>query len=319
VAYHLYGYMRDVRVLELLEAQWNRVSLAQLEALGFTRVDISRRVANGWLRAVHEGVFAGRPFIDDQRGRWMAATLTAPQSHLSHASSAALHGYWDRKRHVETVTRPGSGGPRRLDGVFVYRSVTLAGNTTTVDGIPTTTPARAIIEMSPYLDARGLARAVREALRIGATTSADLLRAVDRHFGRRGTRRVLQTLGRYAGLPVDRARSGTEIQALIVLRDAGRPAPHLNHNVAGIEADLSWPDSRLIIEIDGGPFHQDVGEDARKEAAWRAVGWTVHRIAASAVYDHPERLLGLAPPRMNVRDVSIEVIRHGRSRREWAA
>jgi hypothetical protein len=53
---------------------------------------------------------------------------------------------------LETVTRPGNGGPRRIDGLFVYRSLTLAGNTTTVDGIPTTTAERAIIEMAPYLD-----------------------------------------------------------------------------------------------------------------------------------------------------------------------
>jgi hypothetical protein len=140
--------MRDVRLLELLEAQWNRASLAQLEALGFTRRDVSQRVAKGRLRAVHRGVVAGRPFLDDQRGRWMAATLTAPRSCLSHASSAALHAFWDRPRAFETVTRPGSGGPRRLDGVLVHRSVTLAGNTTTIDGIPATTAERAVIELA---------------------------------------------------------------------------------------------------------------------------------------------------------------------------
>jgi Protein of unknown function (DUF559) len=288
--------MRDVRLLELFESQWNRASLVQIEALGFTRWDVGRWVAAGRVRAVHEAVFAGRPFLDDQRGRWMAATLTAPGTCLSHASSAALHGFWDRRRDVETVTRPGNGGPRRLDGLFVYRSVTLAGNTTTIDGIPTTTVERAIIEMAPYVDDRALARAVREALRTKCTTGADVLRAVDRHFARRGTRRVLRTLARYAGLPVDNARSGAEIRALMVLRDADCAPPRLNHKIAGEEADLSWPDHRLIIEIDGGPFHQDVGEDARKEAAWRAAGWTVLRLPSDVVYDSPERLLALAPP-----------------------
>ena len=102
--------MLDVRLLELLERQWNRASLAQLQGLGFSAGDVAYRVATGRLRAVHEGVFAGRPFLDDQRGRWMAATLTAPESYLSHASSAALHGFWDRRRTLETVTRPGNGG-----------------------------------------------------------------------------------------------------------------------------------------------------------------------------------------------------------------
>jgi hypothetical protein len=148
--------MRDVHLWELLETQWNRASLVQIEALGFTRDDVNHRVATGRLRAVHEGVFAGRPFIDDQRGRWMAATLTAPGTCLSHASSAALHGFWDRHRHIETVTRLGNGGPRRIDGLLVYRSLTIAGNTTTIDGIPTTTAERAIIELAPTWTTRFL-------------------------------------------------------------------------------------------------------------------------------------------------------------------
>jgi len=288
--------MRDVRLLELLEGQWNRVSLAQMQALGYTRREVNDRVLAGRLRAVHQGVFAGRPFLDDPRGRWMAATLTAPGTCLSHASSAALHGFWDRWRQVETVTRPGNGGPRRLDDVFVYRSLTLAGNTMTVDGIRTTTPERAIIEMAPYVDNSALARAVREAMRTKQTTSEHLLRTVDAHFRRRGTRRVLRTVAQYTGLPVSQARSGAEIKALMVLRDAGRPTPRLNHKVAGEEADLSWPAEQLIIEIDGGPFHQDVGEDARKEAVWRGAGWTVLRLPCDEVYGAPERLLALAPP-----------------------
>jgi Protein of unknown function (DUF559) len=289
--------MRDVRLFELLEQQWNRASLTQIEALGYTRLDVSRWVAADRLRAVHEGVFAARPFLDDQRGRWMAATLTAPGTCLSHASSAALHGFWDRRRSVEAVTRLGSGGPRRIDGLLVYRSLTIAGNTMTIDGIPTTTPERAIIEMAPHVDDGGLARAVREAVRIGRTTSAELLRTVDDHARRRGTRRVLRTLARYAGLPLSRARSGAEIRALMVLRDADRPLARLNHKIAGEEADLSWAAERLIIEIDGGPFHQDVGEDARKEAVWRAAGWTVLRVPSDDVYNAPERLLAIAPHR----------------------
>jgi hypothetical protein len=288
--------MRDVRLLELLERQWNRVSLGQLEALGFTRADVAYRVATERLRAVHEGVFAGRPFIDDQRGRWMAATLTASDTCLSHASSAALHGFWDRRRPIETVTRPGNGGPRRHDGLFVYRSLTLAGNTTIAEGIATTTAERAIIEMAPHVNPAGLARAIREALRIGATTSAALLRALDAHHRRRGTRKVLRAVASYADLPISRARSGAEVRALMVLRDAGCALPRLNCEVAGIEADLSWPEHRLIVEIDGGPFHLDAGEDARKDTTWRAAGWTVIRLPTDDIYLRPDRLLAAAPP-----------------------
>ncbi len=71
--------------------------------------------------------------------------------------------------------------------------------------------------------------------------------------------------------------------------------PRLNVRLADEEADLSWPGEKLIIEIDGGPFHQDVGEDTRKEAAWRGEGWRVERISSDDVYEHPGSLLALAP------------------------
>ena len=80
-----------------------------------------------------------------------------------------------------------------------------------------------------------------------------------------------------------------------ILRDAGRPLPSLNIRIAGEEADLSWSDRRLIVEIDGGPFHLDVGEDARKEARWKGAGWTVRRLPSDAVYERPSRLLAITP------------------------
>jgi very-short-patch-repair endonuclease len=64
----------------------------------------------------------------------------------------------------------------------------------------------------------------------------------------------------------------------------------LSVRIAGEEADLSWHANRVLVEVDGGPFHLDVGEDAR----WEHAGWTVGRISADHVYERPERLLALA-------------------------
>jgi len=113
---------------------------------------------------------------------------------------------------------------------------------------------------------------------------------------RRGSIRLGKALARFRGLPIERARSGAEVRAMEMIRDAGLELPRLNVDVAGEEADLSWPRKRLIIEIDGGPWHQDAGEDARKEAAWRRAGWEVLRIDADDVYERPRRLLDLSPP-----------------------
>lgn len=143
---------------------------------------------------------------------------------------------------------------------------------------------------------RALARALREAVRRRLTTIGALADRLGRYRRRRGSRRLAAAIARYTGLPVERARSGAEVRALEVLDTAGRPLPRLNVRVAGEEADLSWPGPRLIIEIDGGPFHLDVGEDARKAARWKAADWTVRRVSSDDVYEDPQRLLALAPP-----------------------
>ena len=48
------------------------------------------------------------------------------------------------------------------------------------------------------------------------------------------------------------------------------------------------------MEIDGGPFHLDQGEDRRKQARWERAGWTVRRVPSDDVYENPERLLAAA-------------------------
>lgn len=292
--------MTDVRVAALAARQYNRFSRAQVHALGINDEGIKHRLRDGRWVAIHDAVYAIAPALGDDRARWMAATLTEEGSVLSHASSAAAWGWWDRPRDVEIVTRPGSGGPRRLDGVLVFRSETLAGDVAWLDGIPLTSVPRALLDLSPNISDKLRARCVREAIRLGTTSAAQITDALTgRHRGRRGSRALMLAVARYTGLPIERARSGAEVRAVEILRDAERPMPRLNRDVAGEEADLSWLSLRLIIEIDGGPFHLDRGEDARKQAVWEAAGFTVLRLPSDDVYERPELLLNIAP---NVRE-----------------
>jgi hypothetical protein len=288
--------MWDAQVAKLAGEQFNRVSRRQLLELGLSDTAIAYRVAAGRLEIVEEGVFAMAPVLEhDDWGRWMAATLTAPGTVLSHMSAAAALGLWSFPRPFETVTRPGSGGPRRHGGVLVFRSSTLEGDCDVLRGIPITSVPRTLLDLAARVSERALARAVREALRLGLTTIAALADALGRHRRRRGSRRLAAAVARYTGLPIERARSGAEVRAFEILRSAGRELPRLNVRIAGEEADLSWPRHRLIVEIDGGPFHLDAGEDARKQRAWEAANWTVRRLSSDDVYEHPERLLERAP------------------------
>jgi very-short-patch-repair endonuclease len=133
-------------------------------------------------------------------------------------------------------------------------------------------------------------------VRLELITLYGLADALGRYRRWRGSSRLATTVARYSGLPIERARSGAEVRALEILRDAGCGRVTLNRVVAGEEADLVFPEQRLIVEIDGAPFHLDRGADARKEAAWRSAGWTVRRIPSEDVYERPRNLLALIDP-----------------------
>jgi very-short-patch-repair endonuclease len=280
-------------LIKLASKQHRCVAWRQLRALGYSYEAVLHRVAAGRLVRVFDGVFAVAPLLDEQRTRWMAATLTTPDSVLSHASAGTAWGFRPFNAQFEIVTRPGSGGLRRLDDVLVCRSRNIEA--TTLRGIPITTPERTLIDLAPQLDDRALARAVREAIRRKTTTPSELFIALARHRGRRGTRQLHATVSRYAGLPLYRTKSDAEALALEHLRDAGHPPQDNNKEIAGEEADLIWHEHRLIVELDGPQFHLDASEDLRKQRIWEAAGWRVRRLPTDDVYLHPERLLALAP------------------------
>jgi Protein of unknown function (DUF559) len=293
----LYTPVRDARIAEVAGRQFNRVSVAQLKALGLSKGAIKHRVASGRLVIVEPGVLAVSPPLDsDPWGRWMGATLTQPGSLLSRLSAAVAWGVLSREGTLTTITRPGDGGPRRHGNVLVHRGAHLDCDRDELRGIPINSIARTLLDITYEVGDRALARAVREAVRLKLITLYGLADALGRYAGWRGSRRLAATVARYSGLPIERARSGSEVRSLEILRAAGHNAVTLNQVVNGEEADLVFADERLIIEIDGGPFHLDKGEDARKEAAWTVAGWMVRRLPSGTVYEHPEALLNLVQP-----------------------
>jgi very-short-patch-repair endonuclease len=283
----------DVYLRELAAAQADVVAAWQLVARGWKRWQIERRAASAAWTTVHQGVFAltHAPLTDRQR--WFAATLTEPGTVLSHASAALCWGFSTRRPPLPTVTRPGSGGPRRIDGVLVYRSRLLAGETKRCDGIPVTTVERTLIDLAPRGPKKRTERNVREALRLGRTTTRDLAAALGRHRGRRGTRFLWELAERYGALPYTRTRSNAEAKALEVLQDAALVPQAVNSRIAGEEADLVWLDQRLIIEVDGPQYHRFRDEDERKQRCWEAAGYEVRRIASGEVYANPDALIAL--------------------------
>ena len=293
--------MTDVELAELAEGQEGKVSRWQLLLRDVSSAEVDHRLRRGSLLPDEfDGVYSVGHRPSTPLSRYWGATLTAPERVLSHASLAALHGVRFDASFV-TVTQPGSGGPRRFGPLLVLRSTCLDGDLTDVGGLPVTTGARMVLDLAPHLTEKALDKLVRESIRLRVTTRFELHATVMAHRGRRGVADVRAVLARYEALQLERTKSDAEALALQLLARHGRPAPLVNVRHAGEEADLSWPSDRLIIELDGPQFHLFAEVDAIKEAVWRAAGWRVERLPTDDVFDHPDRLLALAP---NVRPSS---------------
>jgi hypothetical protein len=284
----------DAHLRALASRQADVVAAWQLRAIGWSWNKIKHHArTRGW-RRLHPGVYvlSSGPLTREQR--WFAAALTAPNTFLSHGSGGACYGFYRFDRGFEVVTRPGTGGRRKQGRLLVFRSGCLDGQTTTHMGIPITTAERVLVDLAPGLDQKRLGRALREAVRLKVTTMDRVLRCANDHLPGTGTLRPLAA--RYAKLPYARCRSDAEARGLEVLVDAGIEIPLVNTRVAGEEADYTWLDRRVIVELDGPQYHRFRDEDARKAALWRAAGFEVRRIGTDAVYDSPADLVALCAP-----------------------
>jgi hypothetical protein len=262
------------------------------------RAGLSERSAECWVRGMqplHDGVYVTGLAPATQRQLWWAAVLSSPGTVLSHASAAACFGLRPVRGPVVTVTRIGNRGREHSRGLHVSYSLTLRGQITEHEGIPVTTVERTIIDLWPHLSPRARSRLLREGLRLGATTAPLMQSAIRAHRGRRGVASLRVEVEKLAGLQLERCRSDAEAWAVALIADAGLALPDVNEDVAGEEADLSWPAARLIIELDGPDYHVLRDADIRKMNAWRAAGFDVQRLPTPAVYAEPERLLAMVP------------------------
>jgi hypothetical protein len=98
---------------------------------------------------------------------------------------------------------------------------------TEIDGIPTTTVARTLLDLAAILDRPRLERAIEQAEALRLSDATPLAALVARHPGRRGTavlKRILGAEARAAGM----TRSELEDRFLRFLADRGLPVPRTN-------------------------------------------------------------------------------------------
>lgn len=291
----------DAGIAALAEGQHGVVARRQLLASGVGRRAIDRRIEQGRLHPLHPGVFAVGHRVVSREGRWMAAVLACgPGAVLSHQSAAALWGIRGTAKARIDVTVPRE--LRRRPGLHPHRAVLPADEVTVHDGIPTTTPARTLLDLAAVVPRHALERALDEA---EIRRLPGPLTLLDRYPRRRGAAN-LRTL-----LPNARSstptRSELEARFLTFLDDHGLDRPEVNTVIEGYEVDAVWREAELIVELDGfathgtrAAFERDRERDRRLTAAgWRVIRLTWQQLAgAGALADELRALLGDAPARI---------------------
>lgn len=285
-------------IAALAVSQHAVAATVQLAALGLGARGVSHRIQRGTLHRVHRGVVAvGHPLLT-VTGRRMAAVLACGAgAALSYRSGACHRGLRPDNRATIDVTSPTRAG-RRIKGIAVHSGATLLPrDVELVDGIPTTTLARTLLDLAEVVSERQLERAVEQALVLRVLD----MRAIDDVLARANGRRGAATLRAV----LDDVRPGTtstrndlEEAFLAICRHAQTPPDGVNQWIpypegGGAEADFVWRDRNLVIEVDGRETHltpQAFEHDRERDQRLATLGWRVVRFSRRQVTTEPARV-----------------------------
>jgi hypothetical protein len=161
--------------------QHGAVSRRQAVDLGLTRHQIAGRLTSRRWRLATPGVYLVTAVPETWQQRVMVACLASlPGAVASHLTAAALLGLTEppESPHV-TVVR---GANHRLSGAVVHRvrQTIASGDLSTVDGIPSTSAARTLVDCAGELDYDGFCELLDTAIIRRLTTSREVRAAAGR-------------------------------------------------------------------------------------------------------------------------------------------
>jgi hypothetical protein len=224
----------------------------QLLAAGMSRSGISRRVAAGRLRPVYRGIYlVGHPVAPPLAIELGAVLACSPDAFLSHFSGANLYALLKLTRPNVDVTVVGRN-PGKHSRIAVHRVRQIdPRDVTRLGGIPTTTPARILLDLAEVAQLRQLEIAWDEAHSRKLVKAKDITALIDRSPGRRGIKRLRALQERDSGPTL--TRSEAEELLLALIRRARLPAPEMNAMIGNYRMDFvgartgsSWSSTAAI-------------------------------------------------------------------------
>jgi very-short-patch-repair endonuclease len=263
-----------------------------MRAAGISDDVIMNRVVIERLYRHHHGVYLLDPPQKASRITLMTAAVEAcgPTAVLSHRSAAELWEFLPPHTGYIEVTVIGHNAGDR-PGIRRHRVRALDPRDERCrHGIRVTSPARTVIDngRTPELE-----ELIGNGLATGRVTERQIEQATERCLTRRGIRRVRAMLNQDGGARY--TRSWGERRLLSLVREAGLPVPLTNRQIHGFQVDAVWPEHKLVVEVDGWPFHRDrdaFENDRARDATLVAHGYRVIRFTARQLRDQPLVVLG---------------------------
>ena len=259
----------DLNLLLASEAKRRHGIVARrlLIAEGAKPRSIDSKVRNRTFKKLYAGVYSLIHDVLTSEGRMAAAVLAGgPKAVLSHRSAATLHGLLPATRKLEVIRSsspdrhraPPDHASREIHpGLTIHRTRSIREDEIWITkGIPVTSPIRTMINLAERESRRTLREAVRKGISRGHFTPESLIAALEETRGRKGIRKLKEVLADWDP-GVLRVRSDLEAMFPDFCREHRLPQPYINDSRGDYEVDFQFEGSDLLVEVDGGTYHED--------------------------------------------------------------
>jgi hypothetical protein len=276
------------KIAQIAARQHGNITRQQLLALGASSTWIGREGERGHLFRSFPGVYSvGRPPVAPLEKAAAALLACGPRAALSHGSAMTLWGFWKRWDEPFEVTL---AVDRRPTGIRTHRCSTLLQRDVTIrQGIRVTSAARTLLDMAPRIKPKSLTRAVNDGRRTKLVTLKALADVAKRNPGHPGA----PLINIHAETTHNPTRSGGEDDFFETFcQRYGFPTPLVNIKLFGFEVDAYFPAEKLIVELDGWPYHRDRSKfesDRDQDATMLAHSIATIRITYARIEDDPDR------------------------------
>jgi Transcriptional regulator, AbiEi antitoxin len=226
---------QDRTLAQLASSSHGVVTRAQLVAAGLTLEEIRHRLQSGALLREYRGVYRVGHRAASVEAWYLAAVWACGRAALLSGRAAGhLLGLLTTPPSMPEVTAPTE---RRVPGIRTHRSRAPV-EAFVWRGIPVTTPARTLVDLSSVLAVSELARACHEAGIRHGTAPGEVEAIMGERTGAKKLRRVLRG-DEHVTLSV------LERRFLALLRSAGLPLPVTNRPAGGRYVDCRWVEQRF--------------------------------------------------------------------------